>query len=166
MQVSRKTTEDLIADAVEYNPSTGIFTRKITTSRSAAGDKTGTIAKNGYVVLRINKKLHYAHRLAFLMVTGSWPDSQVDHINGMRSDNRFENLRLCNQSENMQNQRRAKNGSESGILGAHFDRSTGRWFSQIKANGVNIALGSFPNARLAGEAYLKAKRKMHAFCTI
>lgn len=80
-----------------YNPITGVFYNYKT-----EGD-TASPCTNGYLCTRINKKTYYLHRLAFLYMTGSFPTYDVDHINGIRSDNSWENLRPSTRSQNLQN---------------------------------------------------------------
>jgi hypothetical protein len=85
----------------------------------------------------------------------------IDHINGDRSDNRIENLRLCNQSENMQNRSRRGIG-EAGLLGVHRFRY-GKWCSAITKAGKKKWLGIFDTPEAAHAAYLIAKKDIHTF---
>ena len=87
----------------------------------------------------------------------SAPDNcVVDHINGDKTDNRKENLRLCQQNENARNRKRNKNNT-SGVTGVRFHRQSGKWVARIKVNYRYIALGSYDTmeeaviARKAGE---------------
>lgn len=91
-----------------YNPETGEFTRLKGTGKGAAA---GTVTKgcidksNGYRRICVQGKQRYAHRVAWLYMTGQWPKDQIDHKNMDRSDNRFGNLRQANNSENNQRSR-------------------------------------------------------------
>jgi hypothetical protein len=87
---------------------------------------------------------------------------ELDHINGDPSDNRICNLRECSRGENCQNTRVPKH-NKSGLIGAHFDRKAGRWYSQISMGGRNNRLGFFDSAEMAHEAYKSAKRRLHRF---
>lgn len=102
-----------------------------------------------------------AHRLIWLMVHGVWPTGQINHIDGNKLNNLLSNLRDVSQATNMQNQRRAHSDNASGLLGVYWHKRQCRFYSQIRVNKVLKHLGYFPNADLAHEAYLRAKRELH-----
>lgn len=124
------------------------------------GAIVGTINGEGYLVCRIDDKVYLLHRLAFLYMTGSVP-SEIDHINGVRTDNRFANLRAISRGENNQNRRHAQGNSKSGLIGAHWMKEKGRWYSQIKKGGKNHFLGYFDTKEAAHAAYIEAKKRIH-----
>lgn len=142
-----------------YNPDTGVFTRLQSRGGYLAGAESGTTNTIGYRVIRIDKVDYYAHRLAFLFMTGEIP-AIVDHINGNRSDNRFINLRPSSKKLNAQNIRGATSRNGLGILGAYIGQN-GRFASRIRIDGRNKFLGEFATPELAHKAYLEAKRKHH-----
>lgn len=106
-----------------------------------------------------------AHRLAWLYVYGEWPQHGLDHINGVRLDNRISNLRDVPQTINLENQRKAKGLTKSGFLGVERTRG-GKWAARIVANGKRYGLGVFATPEAAHSAYVTAKRKLHEGCTI
>ena len=124
--------------------------------------KTGRILKPGtsihgyrYVILSKNgkPKIHYVHQL----VAREWvpnPEEKrcVDHRDGDRTNNHFENLRYATDLENQWNKRRRKDGS-SLYKGVSWDKRSGKWVVRIKTGGVNKNLGLFANEREAGMAY-------------
>jgi hypothetical protein len=117
--------------------------------------------------ISIDGKYQLAHRLAWMMVTGSEPNDDIDHVNGIRSDNRFANLRTATRGENMQNERAARSSNKSsGLLGVSWSKAAGKWAAGIKLNGKKRHLGLFTDQQAAHEAYLVAKRDLHPFCTI
>ena len=116
-----------------------------------------------YVRITINRQKHLAHRLIYMMFHGSMPKI-IDHINGNPSDNRLCNLRLADRSLNMQNQRRARSDSATGVLGVRKNGSGYR--AEIRVGGKRINLGTYPTTELAHIAYVEAKRKHHEGCTI
>lgn len=158
-------TVDEVRQVLDYDPSTGRFTWKVArTNNVKVGKEAGCISFYGYRVIRIGQKLYRCNRLAWLYVTGSWPDHVIDHINGCRSDDRFENLRDVPISVNQQNRRKAQVDNKSGLLGV--SKKKGKWFSRVKLNGKQVYLGTFETPELAHEAYLIAKRQLHVGCSI
>lgn len=101
-----------------------------------------------------------AHRLAWLYVHGRWPDGLIDHKNGDRADNRFDNLRDVAHRVNMQNLRKAFVSSKTGLLGAS-PLKDGRFGAFIKRDGKSKNLGTFDTPELAHAAYVAAKRVIH-----
>lgn len=161
-------TTDITAEelrlAVSYDPETGVFTRIKQSSNSLAGTQLGSRHSCGYVVISLNRKNRFAHRLAWLYVYGEWPAGQIDHINGCRSDNRLSNLRLATQSENNQNQRRPNSKNTTGFLGV--SRHKDGYGAMIGVDGVAIWLGLHKTPEQAHAAYIDAKRKMHSYSVI
>ncbi len=88
----------------------------------------------------------------------------IDHINGDKVDNRLENLRLVSHGENLQNIRKPMRNNTSGFLGVC--RSGGKFMATISVNGKSLNLGSFDKPEAAHAAYVAAKRRLHACCTI
>jgi len=92
------------------------------------------------------------------------PSEQIDHINGIRHDNRISNLRLATNKQNCQNTKQARVNNKSGFLGV--SPSGDKFISTIQKNGKQLYLGTFETKEEAHEAYLNEKRKLHEFCTI
>lgn len=150
-----------LRDRFNYNPDSGVFTYAKTVSSSRAGAAAGTLHSSGYVHISINNRIYKAHRLAWYYVYGVWPADQIDHINGVRNDNRLCNLREVNRSENFQNQHKAHKNNSSGLMGAYLDKATGRWYSRIQTNHERIDLGRYNTAQEAHCAYACAKKQVH-----
>lgn len=128
------------------------------------GKAAGTLRQDGYIQVSIDRRLYRAHRVAWLMVTGAWPEFEIDHRNMMRSDNSWANLRDVNHATNKQNERLPRGGGSSGLLGV--TRFRGRFKAQIKRGGKSLHLGMFDTAELAHCAYVSAKRRLHVGCLI
>src|SRR5262245_11249534 len=97
-------TADLVRSLLHYDLETGIFTWKVDRARHVcAGDIAGTRTPHGYLVIGIRGTNYFAHRLAFLWVKGEWPKAELDHINLLKIDNRWVNLREATRSQNMFN---------------------------------------------------------------
>lgn len=118
----------------------------------------------GYIYIGIDKSNYLAHRLAWLYVYGTWPDKDIDHIDGNITNNRIQNLRLTTETHNSQNQRQAHKGSYSGLLGVY--PAGKRWRAMITVNKKTISLGVFATKDEAYDVYIKNKRKLHPGCTI
>jgi hypothetical protein len=130
-----------IRAAIHYNPETGIFTRLTRASNMPPGSTAGTLdAKEGYVVVRVLGKRFLAHRLAWLYMTGNWPAQEVDHINRVRNDNRWENLRDVSRATNALN-RRAVQANRQGCV--YWDgRKGGRWYGMFSHKKQKYYAGS------------------------
>lgn len=144
-----------LRELLNYDPDTGIFTRRIGVRGFAAGSTVGSLQPTGYVYCNVAGHRCYAHRLAWCYVYGDWPEGELDHINGMRSDNRIANLRLVTRSGNMLNKHRPRADNKSGYLGvvAHKDR----WRADLTVNGAQQYLGLFDTPEEAHAAYVAAK---------
>lgn len=162
----RKLTADRARQVLAYDPETGQLTWKQTLSnRALAGSVAGNVSvADGYVQIRVDGQIYRGHRLAWLIVTGDWPRQVIDHINGVRSDNRWANLRDTSQSVNSRNSLKVRPNSASGLLGVSFRSDNGKPFAQIMVNGRNVNLGTFATPELAHAAYMAAKDVYHAGC--
>jgi len=147
-----------------YDPATGLLTWRVNKGRARAGSRAGTPNEEGYLRVEAEGSKYHVHRLAWLITTGSWPKGLIDHRNGVRSDNRWGNIREATRSTNAENQRQAKANSITGFLGVYPER--GRFRAQIKALGTVRHLGYYRTPEEAHQAYLTAKRQLHSGCMI
>jgi hypothetical protein len=133
---------------LEYDPETGVLTWRHRPhgpknfNARYAGKEAGCLLPIGYRQLSISKKGFYAHRVAWAIHHGSWPEYEIDHINGVTNDNRISNLRSVSHKENHRNQSVPKN-NKSGVIGVHWNRKSRKWRAQIKIDGEQTYLGSF-----------------------
>lgn len=147
-----------LADLV-YCPETGFITFK--------GAATGTVDKShGYVKVCADCKRFYAHRVAWLKMTGEWPPFEIDHINRVRTDNRWCNLRLANKRENRCNRTISATANTSGFKGVHFakhvsDKTRKKWRAEIWHKGKKHCLGYFLTPEEASSAYRVAATRLH-----
>lgn len=147
-------TQEYLKEILDYSPDTGIFVWKVDKAfRARKGDKAGSLTDHGYIKLTINRKRYYAHRLAWIYVYGSHATQQLDHINGVRDDNRVENLREVSNRENGSNRKEHREGKPVGIS---FYAQWNYWSAAIQIKGRTTYLGSYPTKELAAEAYQKA----------
>lgn len=118
------------------------------------------INSRGYHTGTVKGKMLLAHRIAWAITHGRWPNHFLDHINGIRSDNRLCNLREATNAENLRN-RGVQNDSESGIKGVRFDRRYGRWQARITVERRQKHLGYYDTPEAAAAAYAEAARRHH-----
>ena len=121
--------------------------------------KAGKVTGHGYIQVHAHKKVHQAHRIAFLYAHGYLP-KQVDHINGVRTDNRLKNLRAATNSQNGMN-RGVQANNISGYKGVTFHKKVGNFQARICVGGVIKSLGFFKDAKEAHNAYVKAAGELH-----
>jgi len=154
-------TLDDLKVLLSYDPETGNFTWRVTRkwARQVAGDRAGHInGVTGYRYITIKRKNYYEHRLAWYFMTGNLPD-EIDHINRIKDDNRFVNLRLASRSKNNSNKNTDRRNS-SGYKGVVWHKRTRQWQAQlgIIMDGKKKCkyLGSFQDPLEAAKAYDKA----------
>jgi hypothetical protein len=149
-------TANIIRQALDYDSTTGIFvwknrpvdhfTNDVSAKKSNtrwAGKQAGSINKvHGYIGIFLFGRRMQAHRLAWIISNGDISLGEIDHINGIRSDNRIENLRLVTRSENHKNTKRPKHNS-SGFIGVSWHIGCNKWQAYIKINGKVRYLGMF-----------------------
>ena len=151
-------TQARLKELLHYDPETGVFTNKTNRGKKAyAQEEAGGVSDpRGYRTICIDNNNHGAHRLAFLYMIGRFPDDQVDHIDGVTSNNRFINLRQATNCENAKN-RRIQVNSTSGFVGVNWYH--GKWRVRIRSDGEAKYLGSFENLSDAVKARLDAEEK-------
>jgi hypothetical protein len=145
-------TAERLRELLSYNPETGEFTWRV---GQRAGKVAGSIkGRWGYILVKIDQRTYRTHRVAWLYVTGSWPVDQIDHINGVRNDNRFSNLREATHAQNSCNRAARQRELPRGVY--RGDRP-----GTYKAKINKIFLGSFATPEEAHAAYAKAALEHH-----
>lgn len=151
MELSR----ELLRKYLEYNPETGVFTRKINSGKCKKGDVVGSLSK-GYLYVKIDNKSYALHRLAVFLTTGIFPVTDVDHINGIKSDNRIANLRVCSRSDNAKNAKLNRNNRLM-VKGVRKLKDTGKY--QVRLNQKSF--GCYEDLELAELVAIEAREKYH-----
>lgn len=144
---------DELRSLLSYEPKTGQFTWLVDRrGGTKAGDVAGYLAQDGYLIISIRQRGYGAHRLAWLYMHGVWPNHFIDHINGVRNDNRIENLRDVTTSVNAENRKRATRSNQfTGLLGVSYG-SKNTWKAAIVVKGKTKNLGYFRSPEAAHQA--------------
>ncbi len=160
-------THERLKELLSYDPATGEFRRILDVkggktlgfTNARAGDIAGAPRKDGYWRISIDNKRYFAHRLAFLYMTGAWPKRHVDHRDGNPSNNAWQNLREASHAENMRNSKPKKH-SALGVKGVRRTEA-GNYSVRITINRKVKHLGTTHNLALAGYMYRIAAAGYH-----
>ena len=155
---------DRLRELFDLTPCGLLINRKSRRGRVTAGAEAGYLGRQGYREVAVDGERLLVHRVVYAMLHRAWPKGQVDHINGVRDDNRPANLRDVSREWNCQNTRSAFSTNQSGMLGVSPRRE--RWCAAIHVDGRQIYLGTYDNPEAAHAAYVAAKRVHHPACTI
>ncbi len=154
-----KLTYKYINTLLEYNSNTGDLIWKITLSSSAPkGTKAGHLNKDGYIEIGIDRKLYYAHRLAWLLYYKKWPKKRIDHKDRIRHHNWIKNLRDRTQSLNNRNTGNWKSNT-SGIKGVSWSKLHEKWEVYITVKEKRKYLGLYKDFNAAVYARYEEEEK-------
>lgn len=124
-------TQDRLKELFHYDQETGDFIRIKHRRSTLVGKKAGYVGKRGYAYISIDDKEYRGHLLAFLYMTGEFPEILVDHEDRIRHNNSWSNLRLVTPSQNNMNSSRPSNNT-SGVSGVSWCKDRGKWASEIR----------------------------------
>lgn len=144
-----------IRKLISYDPLTGVLTwltrpvsmfpsekyAKIWNTKNAGKPALSSLREHGYLGGNVLGRFHYAHRVAWAIVTGEWPD-QIDHDNGDRTDNRLTNMVEGGQSDNAKNMAQ-RSDNRSGVTGVSWDKRRCMWHARVKEHGKYRNLGHY-----------------------
>jgi hypothetical protein len=136
-------TIERLREVLDYDPETGnLIWRVRLNSRAPVGAIAGCICKHrGYRVMSVDKRFYPVHRLIWLHVHGVWPANEIDHVNGIKHDNRISNLREATHAQNCRNI--APKKSKSGAKGVRYNELARKWQARIVYDHKEISLGYF-----------------------
>ena len=150
-------TAQSLRENLRYEPYTGLFWWAVEGKNRDLSKPAGTLNCQDYLTISFKNRTYRLHRLAYLLMGLPIPEC-VDHRNGVKTDNRWENLRPATDSQNKFNTGVSSNNT-SGFKGVH--KKSGKWGAQIKFSGQRDYLGTFDCPEEAYEAYKKAADKYH-----
>lgn len=151
---------DRLHGLFSYHAETGKIIWEVPFKAIVAGDEAGSVWNDGYRYIRLDGRAYLAHRIAWLMHYGEAPKRALDHINGVKSDNRISNLRQATIAENNRNRPRPRNNT-SGHKGVTLNRATGKFMARIGHNRAVHSLGYFDTAAEAAAAYAAKAKELH-----
>ena len=169
LQTKNDLTAEYVRSLFDYHAESGQLIWKVRrSSKQRVGQVAGCYYRStGYLYVGVDYKQYLVHRLIWLHVHGEWPEHVVDHINGVRIDNRIENLRDVTQTGNMRNMRRAHSDNMySGLLGVTYDKRWRCFKARISVDGRSRHIGNFATEEAAHRAFVEAKRVLHETCTL
>ena len=159
-------TQEQLKEWLNYDPETGHFVwkkekyRVIRKSKSRIGDRAGYKLNSGYRILHICNERIVEQRAAWLFVNGKFTKDVIDHINGIRDDNRISNLRELSNQKNGENRTKKRSGSNIDLpIGVSMTKENKKkkYVAKIMRNYVGKYLGYFETPEEARAAYIVAK---------
>lgn len=150
-------TAERARELFRYDPDTGRIERRHLNRKDEHWVVCKQISKDGYVRVTADDRQYLAHRVAFLLQTGRWPAETVDHINRIKTDNRWENLREATHKENHANRPACRLTDTPGV---YKMSNTGRYFARPTINGRRMKFGTYDTPEQAAEAIARRKAGM------
>jgi hypothetical protein len=155
-------TQERLHQLFLYDPDAGTFTRKIRVGKKGkVGMIAGHVRDGGYHYVKIDSRNYLASRLAWLYMTGEWPQNDIDHINEDKADTRWVNLRAATRTQNQANRGptcRCKTGYK-GVF--RVDRKANPFRAAIRVSGRLEQIGVFPTAEEANAAYVNRAQELY-----
>jgi len=145
-------THQFLLENFHYDATTGVMIRLKAMGAGKAGGTVGSSHNMGYLRVMLFRKSYLLHRFIWFYMYGKWPDRGIDHINGIKTDNRLCNLREASQSQNMAN-RGPQQNNRSGYKGVYWCSTNQKWVARVQVRRKVHSLGYFRNLEDAVEAY-------------
>lgn len=142
-----------IASLFSYDPNSGFLSWRVNYGTAKAGERAGTKKPSGYRMVQVNRKGYQEHRIAWVIMNGNLPKGgkQIDHINQVKDDNRWSNLREATAAEQQINSPTQSNNTHG--RGVSWRESNKKWRADIYVDGKAVCLGHYLTKVEAQEAY-------------
>jgi hypothetical protein len=152
-------TQTQLKNAFEYRPDTGLLLWRHDRAKVRAGQRAGWLGRDGYRYVWLDYVTRKEHRFIWLLMTGQMPPKDIDHINGVKSDNRWCNLRAATRSQNRANMGIQGNNT-SGHRGVYWSSARGKWVAMIGFKGRRRTLGRFEDLESAATLYESTAKEL------
>ncbi len=151
-----------LRELFRYDPVTGVIYWKVKRKggKAQCGGVAGYVSSRGYIKIVNHGKSMLAHRVAFAIYHGRWPEGEIDHVNGVKNDNRICNLREATRKQNNANKGPLKNNL-TGYKGVHYMKARNKFVARISIGRRRVFIGAFDSAIEANEAYSRAAKEIH-----
>ena len=152
-------TQEFLKEHFEYRD-VHLWWIKLTARNVEVGQQFGYCNNRGYRAGRLKGNMYYEHRLIWFYVHGIWPKEYIDHANGVKDDNRIENLREATNQQNQFN-KKSSAGATSQYKGVYWDKLNSKWLVKYRYKGKLYHVGRYECEIEAAEAYRKATENLH-----
>ena len=154
-----------VRQRLDYIPSTGAFWWKERPGNAwwnatHAGKSAGSLSGSGYIYINVHRLPYRAHRLAWMWMTGKWPETEIDHIDGNPSNNAWRNLREASRNENSRNRHIQRNNS-TGTRGVSYNNRRDQWIVRVMVNRHSHFGGWFHDLEGAMRVRNELARRLH-----
>lgn len=161
-------TADRLRELLDYNPITGIFVWKRARGLNLVGVRAGCITPRGgqclnkfYYKIGVDNHRYYSHVLAYLWMTGKYPEKELDHEDGNGLNNKWSNLRLSEHAENGRHRNDLNRNNSSGYAGVSYHTGAKKWRARIMVDGKEIHIGFFNSKEDAAVARREKAVELH-----
>jgi hypothetical protein len=155
-------TQLRLRELLVYEPETGVFWWRVQSNvangptlgvrRRWANQRAGALTVQGYYIINVDGERFRAARLAWLYMTGLWPDEHIDHIDGNSADDSWLNLRQATRSENMANAKLLRTNNVSGARGVYWNKRRSKWHARVSFQNCHYHCGYFDSFEEAVKA--------------
>ncbi len=135
-------TQNRLKEVLKYDNESGLFTWISVKHGAKVGDFAGHAEYSGYIRIGVDGKMYRAHQLAFLYEEGYFPENEIDHINRVRNDNRWANLREASRQCQLRNSAE-RSDNTTGVKGLRWNKANKRWDARITVGGKQYHIGCF-----------------------
>lgn len=141
--IGENLTQEIVRKYLHYNPDTGMFTWLLPRSGHQVGRVNYPRSHNSYVHVKMFNQSYLAHRVAWFYMTGKWPRNEIDHINLIRHDNSWKNLREATSAQNSANVPETRKNRSSGLKNVVWRKSDSKWIARLQVSRKRHTVGFF-----------------------